>query len=657
MPAAQVGPGDVVISELMPNPTGTESLGEWFEIYNTTSADIDVTGFVFHDETDDRFVVGGATPVTLPARGYLVLGRSANAAENGGVPVDYVYSRFNLANRSDEIILEVEGVEIDRVEYDVGAGYTIVEGRSLTLSPDRLDAMANDTPDAWCRGETPLAGGDFGTPGDANDACAPPVDVAPPAIVHTPVANGVPAGAPVRVTVIATDASGVPWVDLFHRRVGVAQYTEQAMTPVGADTFEATIPGADVTTGGVEYYVRAIDGAPAGNVAMAPATAPAVPYTFTPSDQGDVVGPTITHDPITADQLEGADVDVRAIIADAGGVLSATLYYRAPQGQWFTVDMIRGEGDEHRATIPGARVARPAVEYYFDALDNRANLSALPEDAPDAFFSVPVVTAEEDRMGPAIVHTPIAVPQPAGEDVTVTATVTDASGVDSVVVFFRPVGGTRFESAELHEAPGDTWAGEIPAARVIGPAMEYYLEATDSSPQANTSTNPASAPESVWGFNVEGGGLGPVIDHTPVTTAEAGKAIDIVATVTDDDGVAEVTLHYRATGTPPFIDVVMTKDDAADTWRARITGAAVGALGLEYYVEATDAGADSDTSTHPPGAPLQLHAIDVTGDVVPPTTTGCDCHAATGPDATAALSLLLLSALALRPRRRGLRRG
>ena len=48
--------GDLVVTEIMLDPEGTDTGGEWFEIYNTLGTDIDLKGMViFTRDTDEEF--------------------------------------------------------------------------------------------------------------------------------------------------------------------------------------------------------------------------------------------------------------------------------------------------------------------------------------------------------------------------------------------------------------------------------------------------------------------------------------------------------------------------------------------------------------------------------------------------------------------------
>jgi hypothetical protein len=92
------------------------------------------------------------------------------------VGCDYDWQDFVLANEDDEVILELGGVEIDRVEYTGSSPWPDPTGRSIILDPNAYDRTGNDDGVNWCA--TPanpayqLASGDYGTPGDLNPTCS-----------------------------------------------------------------------------------------------------------------------------------------------------------------------------------------------------------------------------------------------------------------------------------------------------------------------------------------------------------------------------------------------------------------------------------------------------------------------------------------------------
>jgi len=158
----------VVINEIMKNPEiVSDSYGEWFEIFNADTMNIDLRDWTILDNDSDFHVITSANPVVLEPGGFLVLAQNGNSTLNGGVDVQYDYSGFQLSNEEDEIILlDESGSEVDRVEYDNGIEFPNPRGASLALLAADAD---NNIGSNWFVSTTPYGdGNNLGTPGETN---------------------------------------------------------------------------------------------------------------------------------------------------------------------------------------------------------------------------------------------------------------------------------------------------------------------------------------------------------------------------------------------------------------------------------------------------------------------------------------------------------
>ncbi len=164
----QLEAGNIIITEIMANPARVyDSNGEWFEIYNATSHDIDVQGLEIADSGSNYFVITQSLVISAGSR--LVLGRNGKTSENGGVDVDYVYTNFSLVNSGDSIIISQGGVIIDQVNYN--STWPLVVGKSISLDRYHHDGTSNDSAANWCAAQSVYGLGDYGTPGIINDIC------------------------------------------------------------------------------------------------------------------------------------------------------------------------------------------------------------------------------------------------------------------------------------------------------------------------------------------------------------------------------------------------------------------------------------------------------------------------------------------------------
>ena len=169
------GPDSLIVTEIMQNPDAVlDDFGEWFEVYNNTATDMNMVGLVVYDLGSNVFTV--EADLWIPAYAHAVVGADGDPGLNGGVPVDYVWPVFNLANGDDELFLEHGGVVLDSVAWDGGVLWIDPTGVAMSLEPTGYDTTYNDDPAYWCEASTPFGLGDLGTPGDTNPTCCPDAD-------------------------------------------------------------------------------------------------------------------------------------------------------------------------------------------------------------------------------------------------------------------------------------------------------------------------------------------------------------------------------------------------------------------------------------------------------------------------------------------------
>ncbi|HEX9952923.1 MAG TPA: lamin tail domain-containing protein [Rubricoccaceae bacterium] len=177
-PSGAQQPGSVVITEILVNPEGVnDNVGEWFELYNTTSQPIDLQGWVVQDYTGPNSGCTAnlsttphtiAASVVLPPYGFAVLGNNANPAFNGEVPVNYSYgTALALINSADGVLLYAPGgtTLVDKVCYQSAAASAqngiARELRDATL--DNLDVDGSNWVNALFSSRYGTGG--YGTPG------------------------------------------------------------------------------------------------------------------------------------------------------------------------------------------------------------------------------------------------------------------------------------------------------------------------------------------------------------------------------------------------------------------------------------------------------------------------------------------------------------
>jgi hypothetical protein len=174
-PAARAPrPGEIVIDELLVDPTGNDLGHEWLELANVTEEALDLEGLRVADAATEAAV---AARILAPG-GLLVLGQSTDRAHNGDAPVDLAYgTKLSLNNGADRVALCLgtcaSGVVLDGLAWSAPWGDAYV-GHAVVVERGGVTCPAT---------ETYGVGGNFGSPGRPNPPC-------PAAAPDPPLADG-----------------------------------------------------------------------------------------------------------------------------------------------------------------------------------------------------------------------------------------------------------------------------------------------------------------------------------------------------------------------------------------------------------------------------------------------------------------------------------
>lgn len=184
-------------------------------------------------------------------------------------------------------------------------------------------------------------------------------------------------------------------------------------------------------------------------------------------------------------------------------------------------------------TVPAGQSVERTMET--TAVNRRLQVLFDHATSADSYASTLAIS----RVDPVIAHIPVRRLAP-GENLKIRATVAGVATIQAVHVYF---GNSRagFSSAELH-GDGVTYSADIPAAK-LERGTAYFIRATDSSGRVSTfPEDGASQPIPVL---VTNDGTPPVLNHTPIASAQARRPLHFTANVQDPSGVKWVHLRYR----------------------------------------------------------------------------------------------------------------
>jgi len=109
----------------------------------------------------------------------------------------------------------------------------------------------------------------------------------------------------------------------------------------------------------------------------------------------------------------------------------------------------------------------------------------------------------DDLECPDIEHIPVTSPQLIAQPVTVTATITDESGVSSAILYYKIETSILWDDEQM-KGSGDNYEATIPGKEVGAAAgMHYYIWAQDSSPNLNACTLPNDGEEGPFHFTID----------------------------------------------------------------------------------------------------------------------------------------------------------
>jgi photosystem II stability/assembly factor-like uncharacterized protein len=431
------------------------------------------------------------------------------------------------------------------------------------------------------------------------------VDTIPPEIIYDPIAE-ISVKTPLKITAKITDAVGIDRVYLYYKPRLESNYTRADMTAetgstANAGVYTATIPALDLPDI-MNYYIEAYD--TSSNLRLSPINGSRQPYDLS---FVDYEAPVISHTPIKDSQEAGKSVTIGATITDNVGVDNVTYKYRLPGKVEFIEVKMTKVGSYYSVDIPGNLLMPGKVDYVITASDTS-------RQSPDKTVSYSFTVV--DTTPPTIVMTSAPSKEEVNKDILIQVRVTDNVKIDGVIMYYKSVTDTKFNSVNM-KSTGNLYSANIPGQKQIG-EVKYYIWASDSQGLFATEppVDPANAPRFVLIFDSSA----PVIQHSPIATAqEAGLPVIINATVTDDVQVTDVSIHYRPAGQESFKIAPMIETATKSLYTGTILASQIIPTGVEYYIKAMDN--SGNETTHPSVNPDKLpHSFRVV-DTLPPEIT------------------------------------
>lgn len=166
--------GDLVISEVMYNPTCNNDDCEWIEVYNAAAQPIDLLGLIIQDDAQDKNKQGKVTVSAVVDPGkFAVLGfKTMVSWPYPNPPAAFYGANPALGNSGDQVFLKNTTITIDGMP--AWGNQPNNSGHSFKLDPNKLNAVDNDVLANWCYSAVLFyMNTEWGSPGAVNElACA-----------------------------------------------------------------------------------------------------------------------------------------------------------------------------------------------------------------------------------------------------------------------------------------------------------------------------------------------------------------------------------------------------------------------------------------------------------------------------------------------------
>ncbi|MGC4093411.1 MAG: lamin tail domain-containing protein [Polyangiaceae bacterium] len=132
------GSADVIINEILANEPGSDTAGEFVELYNAGTASADLSGWTLHDASSTRHTFAAGTSLAA-GKAIVVYGGSSAIPAGLSNAVAASTGTLSLANGGDSVtLLNSGGTSIDGFTYSSTLASS--DGVSINLSPDGSSA-------------------------------------------------------------------------------------------------------------------------------------------------------------------------------------------------------------------------------------------------------------------------------------------------------------------------------------------------------------------------------------------------------------------------------------------------------------------------------------------------------------------------------------
>jgi hypothetical protein len=208
-----------------------------------------------------------------------------------------------------------------------------------------------------------------------------------------------------------------------------------------------------------------------------------------PSIYQRAYGPAIAHTPLPNTENLAGPYAVNCVVSPSGSAITGTKLFWTRSTVYDSLTMTNTGGNNWTSNIPG-NGASATYKYYIRTQDAMNRVTYLPGGAPANYFTF---TAATDITKPVITHTALTDVPKSLWPATLTSTVTDNIGLDSVWVrWYKNNGGTGIKHFKLLSTGGSNFSAafnSVNADVTYNDSIFYRIFAKDNSSNHNTDSS------------------------------------------------------------------------------------------------------------------------------------------------------------------------
>ena len=160
--------GDLVITEFLNDPSGTDTGNEWIEVYNSTSSTVELKGVSVYTKKSDGTGLKSHTirAGSVRAHEYFTVG-DVRGALPAWIGYSYADALGALSNSDGILGFKCNTVVLNEIKYSI----TPKPGHARQLDGSVTPDAAANTEADWCDAPNLFNGTDYGSPATANPIC------------------------------------------------------------------------------------------------------------------------------------------------------------------------------------------------------------------------------------------------------------------------------------------------------------------------------------------------------------------------------------------------------------------------------------------------------------------------------------------------------